>query len=117
MPQCSRSVSGLIVSLTRVLTRTSSCKRLCERTTSRGAAVPPAHSFGWREHNSIHPIGADVTPASGTWAGRSDPALPEDALMAHASSAVINTVTDRGFKRLEIAVAIIIKARTRYCAV
>ena len=84
--------------------------------TVRGAVVPPAHSFGWREHKSIHPIGGEVAPASGTWVGRSDPAMTEDALMAHASSAVINTVPDRRFKRLEIAIATIMKARKRYCA-
>src|SRR5207248_11788396 len=92
MPQCSRSVSGLIVSLTHLLTRTKSFHASGDRARSRGAVVVLAHSPGCRAQNSTHPAGGRVTLEARTWASRSDRATAGSASMALAAIAAINTV-------------------------
>src|SRR5207248_5087532 len=105
MPQCSRSVSGLIVSLTHLLTRTKSFHASGDRARSRGAVVVLAHSPGCRAQNSTHPAGGRVTSEARTWASRSGPARAGGVSMVLAAITAINTVIDFRLKTLVLPVA------------
>src|ERR1700694_1797813 len=74
-PQCSRSVIGLMLSLSHLLTRMRSFQAFEVSATSRplfGAAAQPAECC---EKNSIQPIGARVLPDSETKRARSPATL------------------------------------------
>jgi hypothetical protein len=85
-PQCSRSVIGLIASLTQALTFTMSIQALVVRTTSRGSDGVVAHSDVYSMQKSIQPIGGRVASPTVTKTGRSDPPKgpPRDAVVSPA---------------------------------
>src|SRR3990167_9005113 len=60
MPQCSRSITGLMYLLTRALARTNSLHASWVSTTSSGSEGFTAHSGLYSTQNSIQPIGARV---------------------------------------------------------
>jgi hypothetical protein len=101
-PQCSKSVSGLIVALTSLLTRTRSLQCLGVITNSCTVINMPPHSSGSRVQKSIHPIGGGVTFATGRWLSCLGSAVAGKACVEHAASAAINTALNLALKTLKL---------------